>query len=66
MRHYSLLIDSRNHFNNDHLIGSIKFPKSASDLINLIKKHSRFFLIIAYQDEPPTKVLYFLDSLQED
>jgi hypothetical protein len=57
MRHYSLVIDARNHFSNDHLIGSIKFPKSVSTLKNLMQQYSRFFIVIAYQGDYPFKKL---------
>jgi hypothetical protein len=57
MRHYSLLIDARNHFSNDHLIGSIKLPKSVSTLKNLMQQYSKFFIVIAYQGDYPFKKL---------
>ena len=62
MRHFSLLIDARSHFSNDHLIGSIKFPNSVSGLISLMKQYSRFFIVIAYQGDYPSKKLEQLTS----
>lgn len=56
MRHYSLIVDARSHFSEDHLIGSIKFPKSISGLKELRQQYSRFFIIIAYQGDTPSKV----------
>lgn len=56
MRHYSLLIDSRPYFSEDHLIGSIKYPKSISGLKELMLQYNRFFLVIAYQGNHPSEV----------
>lgn len=63
MRHYSLLIDTRRHFSDSHLIGSVRFPKSVSALKSLMQQYSKFFIILAYDGNHLSKVRFFIFNL---